>query len=135
MSIRTPLYPYGSGKCGAAAAGDHLTLLNAYHAFKQNNESSDWCYDNFLNHRALKAADSVRSQLVCCSIMAQGHAGILAAELDVSTAYGTIEGIELDKQHVRWRRPLCPGQNQLQHMPPSCCNQWLSCWVGCSCEW
>ena len=45
-------------------AGDHLSLLNAYHAFKQNQEASDWCYDNFLNHRALKAADSVRSQLV-----------------------------------------------------------------------
>ena len=45
-------------------AGDHLTLLNVYHAFKQNSEASDWCYDHFLNHRSLKAADSVRSQLV-----------------------------------------------------------------------
>ena len=45
-------------------SGDHLSLLNAYHAFKQNQEATDWCYDNFLNHRALKAADSVRSQLV-----------------------------------------------------------------------
>jgi pre-mRNA-splicing factor ATP-dependent RNA helicase DHX15/PRP43 len=45
-------------------AGDHLTLLNVYHAYKQNQESADWCYDNFLNHRSLKAADSVRSQLV-----------------------------------------------------------------------
>jgi len=45
-------------------AGDHLTLLNVYHAFKQNNEASDWCYDHFLNQRSLKAADSVRSQLV-----------------------------------------------------------------------
>lgn len=45
-------------------AGDHLTLLNVYHAYKQNKEATDWCYDNFLNHRALKAADSVRGQLV-----------------------------------------------------------------------
>ncbi|KAK9817919.1 hypothetical protein WJX72_004309 [[Myrmecia] bisecta] len=43
--------------------GDHLTLLNVYHAYKQNQESADWCYDNFLNHRSLKAADSVRGQL------------------------------------------------------------------------
>lgn len=48
----------------ATPAGDHLTLLNVYHAFKQNSEASDWCYDHFLNHRSLKAADSVRSQLV-----------------------------------------------------------------------
>lgn len=46
------------------AAGDHLTLLNAYHAYKQNGEAQDWCYDHFLNSRALKSADSVRSQLV-----------------------------------------------------------------------
>jgi HrpA-like RNA helicase len=46
------------------AAGDHLTLLNVYHAYKQNGEAQDWCYDHFLNFRALKAADSVRSQLV-----------------------------------------------------------------------
>lgn len=51
------------------SAGDHLTLLNVYHAFKQNGEAHDWCYDHFLNMRALKAADSVRGQLVRpCSI-------------------------------------------------------------------
>lgn len=50
--------------CVRVLAGDHLTLLNVYHAYKQNKEATDWCYDNFLNHRALKAADSVRSQLV-----------------------------------------------------------------------
>ncbi|XP_024541674.1 probable pre-mRNA-splicing factor ATP-dependent RNA helicase DEAH2 [Selaginella moellendorffii] len=44
--------------------GDHLTLLNVYHAYKQNNEDSNWCYDNFLNVRALKSADNVRNQLV-----------------------------------------------------------------------
>ena len=50
--------------CVIDAAGDHLTLLNVYHAYKQNGEAQDWCYDHFLNSRALKAADSVRSQLV-----------------------------------------------------------------------
>ncbi len=44
--------------------GDHLTLLNVYHAFKSNNEDNKWCYDHFLNSRALKSADSVRTQLV-----------------------------------------------------------------------
>mmetsp|Transcript_10387 Transcript_10387/g.18073 ORF Transcript_10387/g.18073 Transcript_10387/m.18073 type:complete len:703 (-) Transcript_10387:436-2544(-) len=43
--------------------GDHLTLLNVYHAFKSHNEDSQWCYDHFLNLRALKSADSVRTQL------------------------------------------------------------------------
>lgn len=44
--------------------GDHLTLLNVYHAWKNNQESSSWCYDNFLNARAMKSADSVRAQLL-----------------------------------------------------------------------
>ncbi|XP_071827484.1 putative pre-mRNA-splicing factor ATP-dependent RNA helicase PRP1 [Apostichopus japonicus] len=43
--------------------GDHLTLLNVYHAFKQNNEDVSWCYDNFVQYRSLKSADSVRQQL------------------------------------------------------------------------
>ena len=44
--------------------GDHLSLLNVYHAYKNNQEASAWCYDNFLNHRSMKSADSVRAQLM-----------------------------------------------------------------------
>ncbi|RUO95587.1 hypothetical protein BC936DRAFT_143675, partial [Jimgerdemannia flammicorona] len=43
--------------------GDHLTLLNVYHAYKTHEEEPRWCYDNFLNQRSLKSADSVRTQL------------------------------------------------------------------------
>lgn len=45
------------------ADGDHLSLLNAYHAYKQGGESKDWCYDNFLNYRSIQSAESVREQL------------------------------------------------------------------------
>ena len=50
--------------CFSHVDGDHLTLLNVYHAFKQNGEDSQWCYNNYLNHRAMKSADNVRSQLL-----------------------------------------------------------------------
>jgi len=43
--------------------GDHLTLLNAYYAYKESGDSRDWCYDNFLNYRTLQSADAVREQL------------------------------------------------------------------------
>ncbi|SPO03852.1 probable ATP-binding protein PRP16 [Cephalotrichum gorgonifer] len=48
--------------------GDHLTLLNAYHAFKgqQNDPMGDeksWCHQHFLSLRHLNSADNVRSQL------------------------------------------------------------------------
>ena len=44
--------------------GDHLTLLHVYPAWKNNQEAASWCYDNFLNHRSMKSADSVRAQLM-----------------------------------------------------------------------
>lgn len=43
--------------------GDHLTLLNVYHAWKAAGEDAKWAYDHFLNQRSLKSADSVRAQL------------------------------------------------------------------------
>lgn len=46
--------------------GDHLTMLNAYHAFKSPQAQSDpkkWCHEHFLSLRALQSADNVRQQL------------------------------------------------------------------------
>jgi pre-mRNA-splicing factor ATP-dependent RNA helicase DHX15/PRP43 len=43
--------------------GDHLSLLNAYYAYKQNGDSKEWCYDNFINYRSIQSADNVREQL------------------------------------------------------------------------
>ena len=46
--------------------GDHLTLLNVYHAFKgpeAQENPKQWCHDHFLSHRALSSAQSVRNQL------------------------------------------------------------------------
>merc|ERR1712226_1478802 len=36
--------------------GDHLTLLNVYHAFKQNHDEPQWCYDNFINYSNLESS-------------------------------------------------------------------------------
>ena len=46
--------------------GDHLTLMNVFHAFKQwqqTGDERDNCYNNWLNYRSLKSAESVRDQL------------------------------------------------------------------------
>ncbi|RFU34540.1 hypothetical protein B7463_g1779, partial [Scytalidium lignicola] len=46
--------------------GDHLTMLNVYHAFKgpeAQAEPAKWCRDHFLSYRALQSADNVRQQL------------------------------------------------------------------------
>lgn len=43
--------------------GDHLTLLNVYHAYKANGADKTWCWNNYLNARSLVQADNVRTQL------------------------------------------------------------------------
>jgi pre-mRNA-splicing factor ATP-dependent RNA helicase DHX15/PRP43 len=46
--------------------GDHLSLLNVYHAFKSPEAQANprqWCHDHFLSLRALQSADNVRQQL------------------------------------------------------------------------
>jgi pre-mRNA-splicing factor ATP-dependent RNA helicase DHX15/PRP43 len=44
--------------------GDHLTLLNVFHAYKLHGENQKWCYDNYLNYRSLQSAQNVREQLL-----------------------------------------------------------------------
>jgi pre-mRNA-splicing factor ATP-dependent RNA helicase DHX15/PRP43 len=47
--------------------GDHLTLLNVYHAFKGPEAQANpkqWCHDHFLSLRSLQSADDVRLQLL-----------------------------------------------------------------------
>ena len=46
--------------------GDHLTMLNVYHAFKGAAAQEDpkaWCHEHFLSLRSLQSADNVRAQL------------------------------------------------------------------------
>lgn len=43
--------------------GDHFTLLIAYNLYKLNGSTNEWCKENFINQRAMKAADDVRTQL------------------------------------------------------------------------
>ncbi|CDJ66801.1 hypothetical protein ENH_00025550, partial [Eimeria necatrix] len=43
--------------------GDPSTLLNVYQQWEQTGYSVAWCYENFLQHRALQRARDVREQL------------------------------------------------------------------------
>jgi ATP-dependent RNA helicase DHX8/PRP22 len=44
--------------------GDHLTLLAIYNAFKKAKVANTWCYENFVQVRALKTAQDTRKQLI-----------------------------------------------------------------------
>lgn len=47
----------------ADGGSDHLTLLHAFDAYQNSGESADFCWNNFLNARSLRAATDVRKQL------------------------------------------------------------------------
>lgn len=105
--------------------GDHLTLLNAYHAYKQQQENTDWCYDNFLNSRSLKAADSVRTQLVrVCTRL-----GVLLKSTDFKSPeyYSNIRkaitaGYFMQVAHLeKTGHYLTVKDNQMVHLHPSTC--------------
>ncbi|EAU37071.1 pre-mRNA splicing factor ATP-dependent RNA helicase PRP43 [Aspergillus terreus NIH2624] len=78
--------------------GDHLSLLNVYHAFKSpeaQENPKQWCHDHFLSLRSLQSADNVRMQLL--RIMER-------EELEmVSTPF------EDKKYYENIRRALCAG--------------------------
>lgn len=44
--------------------GDHLSLLNVYNQWAECDYSTQWCYENFIQHRSMKRARDVREQLV-----------------------------------------------------------------------
>ncbi|KAK8497584.1 hypothetical protein V6N13_002986 [Hibiscus sabdariffa] len=113
--------------------GDHLTLLNVYHAYKQNNEDQSWCYENFVNHRALKAADNVRQQLV--RIMARFNLKLCSTDFNSRDYYVNIRkamlaGYFMQVAHLeRTGHYLTVKDNQVVHLHPSNCLDHKPEWV------
>ncbi|KAH8740432.1 hypothetical protein FG386_002944 [Cryptosporidium ryanae] len=53
----------GIRKAFNVPGGDLLTLLNVYNQWKNNDYSSYWCYDNFLQVKSLKRARDIKDQI------------------------------------------------------------------------
>ncbi|GAB2282159.1 hypothetical protein Dimus_016712 [Dionaea muscipula] len=113
--------------------GDHLTLLNVYHAYKQNNEDTPWCYENFVNHRALKAADNVRQQLA--RIMSRFNLKLCSTDFNSRDYYVNIRkamlaGYFMQVAHLeRTGHYLTVKDNQVVHLHPSNCLDHKPEWV------
>ncbi|KAM6541380.1 hypothetical protein CsatB_005827 [Cannabis sativa] len=113
--------------------GDHLTLLNVYHAYKQNNEDQSWCYENFVSARALKSADNVRQQLV--RIMARYNLKLCSTDFSSRDYYINIRkamlaGYFMQVAHMeRTGHYLTVKDNQVVHLHPSNCLDHKPDWV------
>jgi len=71
--------------------GDHLTLLTVYEAWKNNNFSNPWCFENFIQARSMRRAQDVRKQLL--TIMDR-------YKLDV---------VSSGKNYTKVRKAICSG--------------------------
>jgi len=65
--------------------GDHLTILNAFHAYKSNNSDPQWAHRNFLSAKNLKSAENVRKQLA--SIMQKCNLPLRSNDFDSPNYY------------------------------------------------
>ncbi|PRW60688.1 putative pre-mRNA-splicing factor ATP-dependent RNA helicase [Chlorella sorokiniana] len=105
--------------------GDHLTLLNVYHAYKQHGEDNEWCFANFLNHRSLKSADNVRSQLV--RICTRLQVKLCSTDFNSRDYYTNIRkalvaGYFMQVAHLeRTGHYLTAKDNQVVYLHPSTC--------------
>mmetsp|Transcript_13299 Transcript_13299/g.23867 ORF Transcript_13299/g.23867 Transcript_13299/m.23867 type:complete len:698 (-) Transcript_13299:38-2131(-) len=113
--------------------GDHLTLLNAFHAFKQHGEDKDWCYENFLNYRPLKNADNVRSQLA--RIMKRLNLELVSTDFSSRLYYENIRkallaGFFMQVAHSqRTGHYLTIKDHQVVQLYPSCVLGYKPEWV------
>ncbi|CAI9100914.1 OLC1v1038104C1 [Oldenlandia corymbosa var. corymbosa] len=113
--------------------GDHLTLLNVYHAYKQHNDDPQWCYENFVSHRALKSADNVRQQLA--RIMARFNLKLCSTDFSNRDYYVNIRkallaGYFMQVAHLeRAGHYLTVKDNQVVHLHPSNCLDHKPEWV------
>ncbi|KAF8819374.1 putative pre-mRna-splicing factor ATP-dependent Rna helicase, partial [Cardiosporidium cionae] len=71
--------------------GDHITYLEVYKAWQLNRFSNPWCYENFVQSRALRRAQDVRKQLI--TIMDRYKLDIISA----------------GKDYVKIRKAICSG--------------------------
>lgn len=113
--------------------GDHLTLLNAYHAYKSNNDDPQWCWENFINHRTMKSADNVREQLA--RIMRRFNIPLVSTDFGSKDYYVNIRkclasGFFMQTAHLeRSGHYLTVKDNQVVALHPSACLQGKPEWV------
>lgn len=111
------------------AEGDHMTLLTLFHAYKENDRKNrnggvgQWCWNNYINYRAMKSADNVRTQLE--RIMRRLNIPLVSHPQDVKYSKdirrAMLSGYFMQVAHkTDKRRYLIVKDNQLVALHPSC---------------
>ncbi|XP_072976734.1 probable pre-mRNA-splicing factor ATP-dependent RNA helicase DEAH3 [Typha angustifolia] len=113
--------------------GDHLTLLNVYHAYKLFSNDPSWCDKNYVNQAVLQYAVSVRSQLV--SIMKKIKLELCSTDVDNCDYYdnirkGLLAGYFMQVARLElWDRYTILKTHHVVDLHPSCCINSRPQWV------
>jgi pre-mRNA-splicing factor ATP-dependent RNA helicase DHX15/PRP43 len=100
---------------------------------KEESRASNWCYQNFLNYRSLKSADSVREQL--SRIMVKLRVPLVSTDFADRAYYENIrkaivEGFFMQVAHLeRTGHYLTVKDMQVVGLHPSCCIDTKPTWV------
>ena len=107
------------------AAGDHLMLLEIWNQWRDTGFSVQWCYENYLQHRALRRAQDVRDQVQ--ALMERVEVPLLSAAADpAAVAKAVASGFFFHTARLQ-RGPAAAGQyktlktNNLVQIHPSSC--------------
>lgn len=131
--------------------GDHLTLLNVYHAFKQSeyflwqwqvhliifnipgSDDPNWCYENFTNYRSLKSADDVREQLARIMDrfnLKRSSTDFTSRDYYLNIRKALVQGFFMQVAHLqRTGHYLTIKDNQTVQLHPSTCLDHKPDWV------
>lgn len=133
--------------------GDHLTLLNVYHAFKQSEyfwvisfrnkltvayfylggDDPNWCYENFTNYRSLKSADDVREQLARIMDrfnLKRASTDFTSRDYYLNIRKALVQGFFMQVAHLqRTGHYLTIKDNQTVQLHPSTCLDHKPDWV------
>jgi HrpA-like RNA helicase len=117
--------------------GDHLTLLNCFHAYKQHTtdgvDPGSFCYDNYINARSMKSAENVRNQLK--TTMERLELQMVSTEFHDKDYYPNIRrclvsGYFMQVAHLeKSGHYLTVKDNQVVALHPSTCIQHKPEWV------
>ncbi|ELP84712.1 ATP-dependent RNA helicase DHX8, putative [Entamoeba invadens IP1] len=77
------------------AESDHITLLNAFNQWVENEKDPNWAWESYVNQRALKQASSIKDQLL----------GIL-----YRNGVNSEQGVkDIRERNINIRKALCKG--------------------------
>lgn len=113
--------------------GDHLTLLNVYHSFKENDGSEKWCKQNFISYRSMNQAESIRNQLQ--NLMTKSNLNLISGDYnskdyDVNIRKALLAGMFMQvAYHDKSSHYHTVKDDQVVALHPSCCIDHKPKWV------